>query len=69
MRRRFALFICWAALILVFPGAPTVQADADGADIHHLGFVWEGWRPATCMPDHCFCEQVRDGAIRPFRLV
>ncbi len=25
---------------------------------------WHGWAPATCMPDHCFCEHVRDGAVR-----
>lgn len=24
---------------------------------------WAGWRPATCMPDDCFCEAVRPGAI------
>lgn len=26
--------------------------------------MWEGWQLATCMPDSCFCEAVRDGAIR-----
>lgn len=25
---------------------------------------WEAWRPATCMPDSCFCEAVREGVIR-----
>ena len=25
---------------------------------------WTRWRPATCMPDHCFCEAVRTGPIR-----
>lgn len=25
---------------------------------------WEHWSQASCMPDHCFCEQVRDGLIR-----
>lgn len=25
---------------------------------------WEQWRAATCRPDHCFCEAIRDGAIR-----
>lgn len=25
---------------------------------------WTRWRPATCMPDHCFCEAVRAGSIR-----
>jgi hypothetical protein len=27
-------------------------------------FDWTLWRPATCMPDHCFCEAVRAGVIR-----
>lgn len=26
--------------------------------------MWEGWELATCMPDSCFCEAVREGAIR-----
>lgn len=25
---------------------------------------WSAWRPATCMPAHCFCEAVRDGVVR-----
>ena len=25
---------------------------------------WTRWRPATCMPDDCFCEAVRTGPIR-----
>jgi hypothetical protein len=25
---------------------------------------WIGWNPATCMPDSCFCEAVREGPIR-----
>ena len=25
---------------------------------------WEMWRPATCMPDNCFCEGIRTGMIR-----
>lgn len=25
---------------------------------------WAGWRPAGCMPEHCFCEAVRDGIVR-----
>lgn len=27
------------------------------------GANWAVWRPATCMPDGCFCEAIRDGAI------
>jgi hypothetical protein len=25
---------------------------------------WSGWRPATCMPDACFCEAIRDQLVR-----
>jgi hypothetical protein len=25
---------------------------------------WNGWRPATCMPDACFCETVGAGLVR-----
>ena len=25
---------------------------------------WETWRPATCFPDDCFCEAVRDTLVR-----
>ena len=24
---------------------------------------WNDWQPATCRPDHCFCEAVRDGIV------
>jgi len=26
--------------------------------------MWESVAQATCMPDHCFCEAVRDGLVR-----
>ncbi len=26
--------------------------------------MWDAWTPATCWPDHCFCEAVRDGLVR-----
>jgi hypothetical protein len=29
-----------------------------------LDYSWKGWRPATCMPDRCFCERIRPGIIR-----
>jgi len=25
---------------------------------------WAAWRAATCMPDHCFCERLRDSLVR-----
>jgi dihydroceramidase len=26
--------------------------------------AWASWRPATCLPDECFCEGLRDSLIR-----
>jgi hypothetical protein len=26
-------------------------------------YSWTGWQPATCMPQSCFCEAVRSGAV------
>jgi hypothetical protein len=26
--------------------------------------AWSTWRPATCFPDHCFCEAIRDQLVR-----
>lgn len=26
--------------------------------------MWDAWRQATCMPDSCFCEAIRDGLVR-----
>jgi len=51
-------------LALVLPGTTPVRADVDSVDIHLLRNPWKGWRSATCLPDHCFCERIRDGAIR-----
>jgi dihydroceramidase len=28
------------------------------------GGPWDGWRPATCLPDACFCEAISSGLIR-----
>ena len=25
---------------------------------------WDSWRPATCLPDDCFCEALGEGLIR-----
>ena len=33
-------------------------------DSRLLDYSWEGWMPATCMPNRCFCERIRAGAIR-----
>lgn len=29
-----------------------------------FGADWETWRPATCFPDDCFCEAIRDTFVR-----
>jgi hypothetical protein len=29
-----------------------------------LSVSYAGWQPATCMPDHCFCETMGNGTIR-----
>jgi hypothetical protein len=26
--------------------------------------MWNDWSPATCLPDHCFCEALHEGALR-----
>lgn len=26
--------------------------------------VWSSWRPATCLPDDCFCETLQGGLVR-----
>jgi hypothetical protein len=67
-------------LVLLLVGTTVVHAGVAAAEPHPSGgatvlsttgspsavssFSWAGWRPATCMPDACFCERVRDGAIR-----
>ena len=41
-----------------------IRDGVDSVSAVLLGYSWEGWRPATCMPDRCFCERIRGGAIR-----
>jgi hypothetical protein len=42
----------------------TLVAGGALAVFGRLPSPWEPWRPATCMPDACFCEQIRDVAVR-----
>jgi hypothetical protein len=42
----------------------TVVAGAGVLAAASLRSIWESSRPATCMPDSCFCEAVRDQLIR-----
>lgn len=34
------------------------------AGLADLPSIWGGWRAATCFPDHCFCEAMRDQLVR-----
>lgn len=47
----------------VAAGVTVVSATGLGA-VASLPSVWASFRPATCMPDRCFCEAVRDQLIR-----
>ena len=29
-----------------------------------VNYSWTDWQPATCLPNNCFCEPLRDGFIR-----
>jgi dihydroceramidase len=31
--------------------------------LSRIDYSWAGWRPATCMPDACFCEAVRTATV------
>ncbi len=48
----------------VAPRTAGGRGGADPAAARLLDYSWDGWRPATCMPEHCFCEPIHAGAIR-----
>jgi hypothetical protein len=68
MRRRLALFVFWSILILAISGTAVAHTTRGPLDTRRSSgspaFSWDVWRPATCMPDRCFCERIRSGAIR-----
>ena len=33
------------------------------AALSSIEYSWTSWRPASCMPDNCFCEAIRPGAV------
>lgn len=33
------------------------------AALGSIDYSWSSWKPASCMPDHCFCEAIRPGVI------
>jgi hypothetical protein len=67
-KRTFAVLFCWFILILVVSGRVAAYAADGPPDTQRLrysdSFTWDAWRPATCMPDRCFCERIQSGAIR-----
>lgn len=42
----------------------TAAAAAVVVAVRPVRSVWSNWRPATCMPDACFCEAIRDQLVR-----
>ena len=44
--------------------SPAVRGGVGSVNAALMGYSWQGWRPATCMPDRCFCEPIRGGLIR-----
>jgi hypothetical protein len=68
MKRTLAVLFCWFILILAVSGRAAAYATDGPPDTQRLGysdsFSWDAWRPATCMPDRCFCEPIQRGAIR-----
>jgi hypothetical protein len=65
LRRRILLLIGFFALALAVFCAASSYARAGGeSPTYMLMQPWRGLQPATCMPDHCFCERVRPGVIR-----
>jgi len=32
--------------------------------LNGMDYSWANWTPASCLPNDCFCEAVRDGFIR-----
>ncbi len=47
-----------AVMLLLVVGLGAVMAGAS------LAIDWTAWRPATCLPDACFCEAIGAGPIR-----
>jgi hypothetical protein len=66
MKRRVLFLLGFLVLALALPVLLPAGAEAAGeqplADI--VMNPWRGMRPATCMPDRCFCEGVGAGVIR-----
>lgn len=65
LKRRVLLLIGFSALALVVfcTASSHVRADSE-SPTYMLMQPWRGLRPATCMPDRCFCERLHAGVIR-----
>jgi len=48
----------------MLPPGLQIRDGVDSLGSRLLDYSWKGWRPATCMPDRCFCERIRPGTIR-----
>lgn len=49
---------------LLIPLASFIFISGASAALSFADYSWAGWAPATCMPDACFCEAGREGAVR-----
>jgi hypothetical protein len=65
VKRRVLLLIGFFALALAVLCVASSRARAARAEFPASVLIqpWRGLPPATCMPDHCFCERVRSGVI------
>lgn len=50
--------------ILIFPVVAIVFMGLGLGALSGIDYSWSGWQPASCMPDHCFCEAQQDALIR-----
>jgi hypothetical protein len=51
-------------IILLLPGTVSAQQILpDGLNVD-VNIVWQSLKPATCMPDRCFCEVIQPRIIR-----
>lgn len=66
MKRRmvFALGILALALVVAVLLPASAEAASEEPITDLMTNPWSGMRPATCMPDRCFCEGVGAGIIR-----
>ncbi|MBN1811755.1 MAG: ceramidase domain-containing protein [Anaerolineae bacterium] len=66
VKRRILLLMGFFALALVALCTVSSRARADEGEFPTYALMqpWLGLKPATCMPDRCFCERLHAGVIR-----